>query len=440
MTGDYTQPIQQAITLLTDAILAQEPDLRKTSLDIDRDVRDLLRQVGLGMVQGILGVLSAQVTAEAAISGLVVQRRDSITVDSLFGSVWVESPYLWQPGSSARPVKTELGLTHRQRSTAVERALTDFGAEESFARAVARFEEHYGWTVGRTTALRVVERRAAEAETYVAERLAQEAEAYDKPLSERPGISEILVEMDGSTVRTGTLVPADTTDKTPVRQLPRRKRVEEWRDVRVGLTHPLEEVESSYVARMDSYPEVVTQLFGAAVSRGMSHGTTVVAIGDGGNGLREELERQFPNFQYIYDRPHLKSHLYEATEAMGLESTAREDWVARIVDRLDGGGAAEVLVELEEYQGRGKKRIGQLHRHLSRFADAVHYEDYRSRGWPMGSGRVESAHRYIPQKRLKLPGACWNPTTINPMLALRVLRANGWWDDFWDTRSRSQAA
>src|SRR5262249_43752076 len=160
---------------------------------------------------------------EAATSGLVVQRRDSITVDSLFGSVLVESPYLWQPGASARPVKTELGLTHHQRSPSVERALTDFGAEESVARAVTRFEEHYGWTVGRTSALRIVERRAAEAQTYVAERLADEAEAYDEPLDERPGISEILVEMDGSTVRTGTLVPADTSDKTPVRQLPQRK-------------------------------------------------------------------------------------------------------------------------------------------------------------------------------------------------------------------------
>jgi len=440
VTGDYTQPIQQVITLLTDAILVQEPDLRKTSLDVDQDVRDLLRQVGLGIVQGILGALSIQVTVEAAHSGLAVQRRDSITVDSLFGSVSVESPYLWQPGASARPVKTELGLTHRQRSTAVERALTGFGAEESFAQAVARFQEHYGWTVGRTSALRIVERCAAEAETYVAERLAQEARAYDKPLSERPGIPEILTELDGSTVRTGTLVAMDTADKTPVRQLPRRKRVEEWRDVRVGLTHPLEEVESSYVARMDSYPEVVTQLFGAAVSRGMSRSTTVVAIGDGGHGLREELARQFPNFHYIYDRPHLKKHLYETAEAMGLETAAREAWVARIVDRLDGGGAAEVLGELEAYQGQGKKRVEQLHKHLSRFADAVHYEDYRSRGWPMGSGRVESAHRYIPQKRLKLPGACWNPKTVNLMLALRVLRANGWWEDFWATRSRAQAA
>lgn len=67
----------------------------------------------------------------------------------------------------------------------------------------------------------------------------------------------------------------------------------------------------------------------------------------------------------------------------------------------------------------------------TRFSDAVHYEKFLAQGLPIGSGEVESAHRYIPQKRLKLSGATWHPDTLNPMLALRIIRANGWWNDFW---------
>ena len=52
-----------------------------------------------------------------------------------------------------------------------------------------------------------------------------------------------------------------------------------------------------------------------------------------------------------------------------------------------------------------------------------------------GSGEVESAHRYIPQKRMKIPGACWSPATINPMLALRVMRENDWWEPFWESEA-----
>lgn len=63
------------------------------------------------------------------------------------------------------------------------------------------------------------------------------------------------------------------------------------------------------------------------------------------------------------------------------------------------------------------------------------YDYFRTIGLPIGSGEVESAHRYIPQKRLKIPGATWHTDNINPMLALRIIRANNWWDDFWAKQS-----
>jgi len=407
----YTGEIERASELFAEALLAKEQ--------------------GLGVMARVLRRLGDQVTQEAAATGLVVQRRDEVEVSSIFGPVSVESPYLWASGRAARPVKDQLGLTHRMRSKAVERALTDFGAEESFGHAVERFEEHYGWSVGRTTALRVVEARASEAEQYVAQRLDQARLAFDEPVGRRPGLDRLLVELDGSEIRTGTLVPAADGGKSPVRQLNRRQRVEAWRDVRVGLARGLEEVQRTYVARMDSYPNVVGQLFSAAVDRGLSSRTKVVAVGDGGNGLREELTAQLPNLRFILDPAHLKQHLYETAEAIGHKDADKHRWVSDKVGRLQTGHARQVIDDLAEHRGRGKKRVLRLVAHLRRFQDAVAYDSYRTQGLPTGSGEVESAHRYIPQKRLKLPGASWNPKTINPMLALRVLRANGWWADFW---------
>ena len=61
------------------------------------------------------------------------------------------------------------------------------------------------------------------------------------------------------------------------------------------------------------------------------------------------------------------------------------------------------------------------------------YKRYRQWGLPIVSGEIESSHRYITQKRLKIPGETWHPKTLNPMLALRVIRVNDWWDDFWQT-------
>ena len=67
--------------------------------------------------------------------------------------------------------------------------------------------------------------------------------------------------------------------------------------------------------------------------------------------------------------------------------------------------------------------IQRERQHLSRHRDALGYIDAYNQGLPLGSGKIESAHRYIPQKRLKLPGTQWSPTTVQLMLALRVLRA-----------------
>lgn len=441
MTQQYDAAIEEVTRILVDALFAVEREAMHRPLELDAPLREVLRRVGLGVMQRVLESLSAEVTAraEAADEELVIQRRSILPMSTLFGPVEVESPYLWRKGRSARPVESELGLGRHQRSVAVERALTDFGAEESFGQAVVRFEEHYGWTIGRTSALKLVERRAREAEQYVADRLAKTATAFEEPIGVRPGADTLLTELDGCEIRTGQLVPAETVEKTPVRQQPKRKRIEEWRDVRVGLVRRLDEVERTYVAKMDAYPAVVGQLFQAAVGRGLSSRTTTVAVADGGNGLREELAAQLPNLRFIYDRPHLKQHLYEGAEAVGLKDATRHRWVDSKMELLEKGRSDTVLAELDAHRGRGKKRLQTLRRHLARFADAVHYEAYRQAGYPTGSGEIESAHRYIPQKRLKLPGASWKPSTINPMLALRVVRANGWWNDFWQSQ-RDQVA
>ncbi len=125
----------------------------------------------------------------------------------------------------------------------------------------------------------------------------------------------------------------------------------------------------------------------------------------------------------------------KTAEEIGLAEDDRRTWVESWMVRIDRGEARAVVVELRATRGRGQKRVRRLAGYLERFRDCVHYDAYRERGVPIGSGEVESAHRSIPQKRMKLPGACWHPDSVNPMLALRVLRANKWWREFWKQKN-----
>jgi len=186
---------------------------------------------------------------------------------------------------------------------------------------------------------------------------------------------------------------------------------------------------------MDSYPKVVGQLHDAALLNGMTPETQVIGVADGGIGLSEELKRQFPNMQFILDKSHLKDHFYETAEELGIAKKERTKWVEPRIKTISSGEVGKIKKELEEqYQQTHHHRLERLIGYINRFCDALDYNDFKEKGYPIGSGEIESAHKSIPQKRLKIPGASWHPDSINPILALRIVRADNWWESFWDKR------
>jgi hypothetical protein len=160
-------------------------------------------------------------------------------------------------------------------------------------------------------------------------------------------------------------------------------------------------------------------------------------VADGGIGLMEELKSQFPNMQFILDKTHLKDHLHDTAEKLGICKKDRPGWVRQRPEAVSNGEVEKVRKELGDEQDKNpNERLRRLIGYTDRFYEALNYNDFKAKGYPVGSGEVGSAHRSIPQKRLKLPGACWHPDSANPMLALRILRADDWWEDFWKERTK----
>lgn len=359
-----------------------------------------------------------------------------ISFNTVFGQIHLRSPYLWKPGEGSTPLLESLSLRHHGRSEAVNRALGDFGSEESFAQAAKRFKEHYKYDLHASTVSRVTKQIAGEASEYLDNTLKQAEEQSERGRPSVVPVDEMLIELDGCEIRTAVFVPAEPSqDTAPVEPAPKKQKLIAWRDVRIGVARPLEAESKLYVGKKDAYPAVVSDLFQAAVLQGLSSTTSVIGVADGGIGLKEELERQFPGMQFILDKPHLATHLYETADAMGLKASERAAWVTSHLDAISDGRVEDVKQQLKKtHAAQPNERLRRLIGYLERFSDAVDYATFQAHGYPIGSGEVESAHRAIPQKRLKLPGACWHPDSINPMLALRVLRANDWWEDFWEER------
>jgi hypothetical protein len=101
-----------------------------------------------------------------------------------------------------------------------------------------------------------------------------------------------------------------------------------------------------------------------------------------------------------------------------------------------GKVATEGEIEAEEDMKEAKDAVGKCYQYLSNRINYLDYKRAKEQDLPIGSGEIESAHRYVIQKRLTLPGAWWKIENIKRMLALRVLRANGNWMHYWGQLSQ----
>jgi len=76
--------------------------------------------------------------------------------------------------------------------------------------------------------------------------------------------------------------------------------------------------------------------------------------------------------------------------------------------------------------------VRNAHRYLQERREYLDFQRARRRGYPIGSGEIEGGHRYVIQKRLKLPGVWLKETNAEVMLHLGTARANDCWSDYWN--------
>ena len=367
---------------------------------------------------------------------MTIHRNSTIEFSTIFGKIEIRSPYLWVHGEGFKPLVSEMKITHQGRSETVKRALSDFGIECSFATAAKRFNEHYHFDIASSAVSRTTKQIAHEAIDYIEEKISNPDPEREKT------IAKVLVELDGCEIRTAQLqLKENSKETTAVYNNPKKEKIINWRDVRLGFVRPLDSDSKTFVGKMDSYEEIVGDLYNAAKWIGMTSKTETVGVADGAIGLSEEMKRQFPKMQFVLDKSHLKDHFYETAEKIGIREKERKKWVMNQITSISDGKVLEILEKLgQRYDKSPNDSLKRLIGYVKRFCDAVNYNEYRDKGYPIGSGEIESAHKSVPQKRLKIPGATWHPSSINPMLALRVLRADDWWDDFWIQRNQKLLA
>lgn len=172
----------------------------------------------------------------------------------------------------------------------------------------------------------------------------------------------------------------------------------------------------------------------------MQPATRIHGVGDGAPWIADQFEYQFgTQSHYLIDFYHLCDYLAAAAPACAPEHPA--NWLTVQKARFKSGQLGAVMADLDLYREpqptpeattlRPDTPVRDAYRYIANRPGQFDYPAAIAANLPIGSGEVESAHRYIVQKRLKLPGAWWTTSNAQAMLNLRCLRANHRWADYW---------
>lgn len=331
-------------------------------------------------------------------------------------------------GPELRPFAASADVVCRGYSPALQRAMTDFGADEPFAAAAAKVREHYGIDVP-VGAVRAI------TEQHGAAMLAGLPQG--SPWPETPGVPRLIAEMDGSMVpRVDMAPPGPGVDRRKTRQL-------SWTEARLCLVRAPGAVTPRFGATMGSVEAAGDQLWESAVAAGVGRQTRIHAVSDGAPWIADQVERTMgAQATYLVDFYHLCDYLAAAAGVVAAPAPAT--WMAEKKTWLKANRWADVLdtlrpaVEPDDVADEAAP-VRACVRYLSNRTGSLDYQGALAAELPIGSGEIESAHRYIIQSRIKRAGTWWTAANLANMLALRVLRANGEWEAYW-TQVNQEAA
>ena len=78
-----------------------------------------------------------------------------------------------------------------------------------------------------------------------------------------------------------------------------------------------------------------------------------------------------------------------------------------------------------------RKPVDKCADYLLKYSPYVKYDRYLDAGYPIASGVIEGACRYLVRDRMELTGARWRLAGAEAVLRLRALRASGDFDAYW---------
>ena len=192
----------------------------------------------------------------------------------------------------------------------------------------------------------------------------------------------------------------------------------------------------------DDIPAVIAAAFDEAERRDPQHKREWAVLVDGNNTQIEtvtaEAARRGITVTVVIDFIHVLEYLWKAAWSFfDKGEPAAEEWVADQARKILRGKSAQVAAGIRRrattcrYSPAQRAGAGECARYLDNKKDYLGYATALAKGWPIATGIIEGAARWLVKDRMDITGARWGLEGAEAILKLRALIASGDFDAYW---------
>ncbi len=357
-------------------------------------------------------------------------------IETLAGEAEINRPYFYcvPCGHGFYPLDEKLGLSSEHKQHDLQQLAAEISTELPYETAAEMFKRLTGHSFSSDSMHDVTNEVGDNLSVLDVAPSVEEIEAkVEKQKAEKSWRPIMVLAIDGAMVPTR---PEESREGRKGRKLIRAKRAQwrgEWREAK-GFRFYL--TDCSRIEHVLSWHQVCTDEELATALKAVKTAGLIpedrvrlCVVADGAKWIWKHVKELFPNSREILDYYHCSEHIHEIAELKyGGEGIKALEWVESTMARLFNGEVGPVVAGLRRMRGDNEETSGRIEKiagYLERNAAKINYHSSRKAGYPIGSGGIESAHKFISQVRLKRSGAWWFVLNGNRMLALRCARYNG---------------
>jgi len=190
--------------------------------------------------------------------------------------------------------------------------------------------------------------------------------------------------------------------------------------------------ESEYVGHLGDHEEFENLMSKLIDEPYRKNEEQIVFVGDGARWQWSWAEAEYPKSIKILDFYHAMEHIGKYLKIAKRNKREVDKMMNKLGHILKVKGVATVERYIEKIPRKTKTQNEQyckLRIYINNNRTKMDYPSYIKKGYLIGSGAIESAHRTVLQKRMKQSGQRWTISGLSNMIKLRTASMSGYWNE-----------